>query len=49
MSWIAIALTLVVVAVIFAKRQAANRDGKRSVADLGAVSSGWLNENRRER
>ena len=53
MFWIGTALTLVavmvVVAVILAKRQAANRDGNRSVADLGSVSSGWLTENKRNR
>ena len=50
MLWISIAMALVavmvVVAVIVAKRQADNRDGKRSIADLGAVSNSWLSENR---
>ena len=53
MFWIDTAMALVavmvVVAVILAKRQAANRDGKRAVADLGSVSSGWLTENKRDR
>ena len=53
MFWIAIALTLVslmvVGAVVLAKRQTANRDGKRAIADLGSVSNSWLTDNRRER
>jgi hypothetical protein len=36
-------------AVIFAKRQAANRDGKRAVPDLGSVSNSWITEHRTER
>lgn len=53
MFWIGTAMALVAVmvvgAVIVAKRQAANRDGKRAIADLGAVSNSWLTDNRRER
>ena len=53
MFWLAVAMALVavmaVVAVIVAKRQADNRDGKRSIADLGSVTNSWLSENRRER
>jgi hypothetical protein len=53
MLWIGAAMALVavmvVVAIIVAKRQAADRDGKRAIADLGSVSNGWLTENRRER
>lgn len=53
MFWIGTALTLialmVVVAVIFAKRQAADHDGKRAVADLGSVSNSWITEHRTER
>ena len=53
MFWIGITIALVavmvVVAVIVATRQAANRDGKHSVADLGSVSNNWLTENKRDR
>ena len=53
MFWIGTALTLVavmvVVAVILAKRQAADHDGKRAVADLGSVSTSWITEHRTER
>ena len=40
---------MVVMAVILATRQAANRDGKRAVADLGSVSNSWITEHRTER
>ena len=53
MFWLTIAFTLVavvvVMTVIFAKRQAADHDGKRAVADLGSVSNSWITEHRTER